>query len=109
MSDSATAPAPEPSVGNRALARGITATWWYTVSGVLSFELVLVFMWTLLLVQLNVPAEQIIVVAVGSILWFGSTVLLLLQYRHRDSTVGLMPQWRGTLVPVLVAVAFGAT
>ena len=37
----------DPPPGARQLARGITATWWYTFSAVVFLELFLVLIWTL--------------------------------------------------------------
>lgn len=89
--------------------KGISATWWYTFSGVLMIQLVVAFLWTtMLFAALDSPVAGG-VIAVGALLWCATSVPLLLQYRHRDNTAGLGAGLRATLLPVAVAVAFGVT
>ncbi|WP_309127136.1 histidine kinase [Microbacterium sp.] len=90
------------------ISRGITATWWYTFSGVLMFQLVVAFVWTTVLFNAVDNAAIGAVVGVGGLIWCGSAVPLLLQYRHRDDAAGLTAGWRGTLLPLTIAVAYGA-
>lgn len=96
-----------PPPGSRQLARGITATWWYTLGGVLFMELMLVFFWTAL--AFAVPGTTVpgIVVGASGLVWCASTILLLRHYRHRfDAEPGIA---RTTvLLPMAIAVAFGA-
>lgn len=92
--------------GARQLARGIIATWWYTVSGVLFLELMLVFFWTVLAFAEPESIVPGMIVAVGGLIWWASTALLLRDYRHRvDAEPGVA--WRSILLPMTVAVAFG--
>lgn len=92
--------------GARQLARGIIATWWYTVSGVLFLELMLVFFWTVLAFAEPESIAPGMIVAIGGLIWWASTALLLRDYRHRvDAEPGVA--WRSILLPMTVAVAFG--
>lgn len=92
--------------GARQLARGIVATWWYTVAGVLFLELMLVFFWTVLALAEPESIVPGVVIGVGGLIWCASTALLLRDYRHRvDAEPGVA--WRRILLPMTVAVAFG--
>lgn len=91
------------------ISRGISATWWYTFSGVMFFQLVVVFVWaTVLFSALDDPVIGA-VVGIGGLIWCGSAVPLLLQYRHRDDAAGLGSGLRAALLPLIIAVAYGAT
>lgn len=93
--------------GSRRLSQSITATWWYTVSGVMVFQVMIVLIWSSLLVGLGVSAGLFAVIVAGGVAWCVTTVPLLLQYRHRDDTAGPIAGWRGSVAPLAVAVAFG--
>ena len=97
----------DPGPGARHLARGITATWWYTVTAVLFIELMLVGAWTGIAVALDLSGGALLVVGIGGIVWTASTFPLLLDYRHRID-VGPGVTWSRLLAPALVAVAYGA-
>lgn len=97
----------DPGPGARHLARGITATWWYTVTAVLFIELMLVGAWTGIAVALDLSGGALLVVGIGGIVWTASTFPLLLDYRHRID-VGPGVAWSRLLAPALVAVAYGA-
>lgn len=101
-------PAPvSPSPGARQLSRGVTATWWYTATAVISFELALVAAWTIITLAVDTRGFSGLTVGVGGLLWTASTVPLLIDYRHRlDAEPGV--RWARLLVPILVAVAYGA-
>lgn len=90
------------------ISKGISATWWYTVSGVMAFQVLVVLIWLGVFASVGTPAT-IIAVAGGGLIWCLSTVPLLLTYRHRDDAAGLLPGWRGVILPLLVAVVFGVT
>lgn len=97
----------DPGPGARQLARGITATWWYTVIAVLFIELMLVGAWTGIAAALDLSGMDLLLVGVGGIVWTASTLPLLLDYRHRtDAGPGVA--WPRLLVPAVVAVAYGA-
>ena len=87
------------------MSRGVTVTWWYTLSGVMGFNLSLVLFWSLMLVGWGEPLGEVLFVGLGGLVWTASTLPLLFDYRHRDeSTVTLR---RRIIVPVLVAFAYG--
>jgi two-component system sensor histidine kinase DesK len=90
----------------RATARGVGAAWWYTASAILFFELVLVLTWTGTLQQGDVHSVGVGAVVIGGLLWCGSTVPLLLAYRHRTGETTAV-QWRTVLVPLVIAVGYG--
>ncbi|MET0860655.1 MAG: histidine kinase [Microbacterium sp.] len=88
------------------LNRSITATWWYTVSGVVFLEFTLVGIWAVTLLGVRSERAAALVVAVGGLVWLASTVALLLDYRRADgANLSFRPV---VLVPLAVAVAFGA-
>lgn len=96
----------DPGPGARQLARGITATWWYTVGGVVFIELMLVAAWLGIAVALDRSGVALLVVGVGGVLWAASTVLLLVDYRHRvDAGPGV--GWVRLAVPTVVALIYG--
>lgn len=96
----------EPSPGARQLSRGVTATWWYTASAVVMFELALVAAWTLVTLAIDRQGFSALVVGVGGLLWSASTLPLLADYRHRlDAEPGV--RWLRLAVPFLVAVVYG--
>lgn len=67
------------------LTRGVQATWWYTLSAVLVFQVMLVFIWTILLIPRGATAMGVVVLA-GAV-WIASTVPLLRAYRHRADQI----------------------
>lgn len=96
----------EPSPGARQLSRGITATWWYTVTAVMFLQLMLVFAWTGIVAAQDLRGLLILATAGGGLLWCASTVMLLFDYRHRvDAEPGV--RWRRIAIPLLVAAAYG--
>ncbi|WP_260857384.1 sensor histidine kinase [Microbacterium sp. 1.5R] len=99
-------PLGDPPPGARALARGITATWWYTVTAVVFIEVFLVFAWALRVLATPVEPAAIVVVGIGGIVWLASTTVLLSAYRHRVENGPGFP-WARIAVPLLVAVVYG--
>ncbi|MFB8189504.1 sensor histidine kinase [Microbacterium sp. NPDC055988] len=96
----------EPSPGARQLSRGVTATWWYTASAVVMFEVALVAAWTLVMLAIDRQGFSALVVGGGGLLWSASTLPLLADYRHRlDAEPGV--RWLRLAVPFLVAVVYG--
>ena len=89
------------------LTRGVTVTWWYTVSGVLFIELVLMLAWMGALAELGRPTAAVLGVGAGGIAWTASTLLLLFDYRHRTDA---SPRASGTrlIAPLAAAIGFGA-
>ncbi|MFD5214158.1 sensor histidine kinase [Microbacterium sp. NPDC058345] len=90
------------------ISRGISATWWYTFSGVMFFQLMVVFVWTTVLFSTLQNSAIGAVVGIGGLIWCGSAVPLLLRYRHRDDAAGLASGLRAALLPLIIAVAYGA-
>jgi two-component system sensor histidine kinase DesK len=90
----------------RATARGVGAAWWYTVSAIVFFELVLVLTWTSALVQGGVQSVAAGAVVIGGVLWCGSTAPLLLAYRHRTGDPTAV-RWRTVLIPIVIAIGYG--
>ncbi|WP_230114455.1 sensor histidine kinase [Microbacterium oxydans] len=96
----------EPTPGARQLSRGITATWWYTASAIVMFEVVMVMSWTFVALADARHDAAALVIAIGGIIWSASTIVLLVDYRHRlDAEPGIA--WRRLALPMLVAVAYG--
>lgn len=96
----------EPSPGARQLARGITATWWYTASAVMFFEAFLLLFWTLGVFAARAEGSAILSVGVGGVVWWLSTLLLLSDYRHRvDAEPGVA--WTRIALPMLIAIGAG--
>ncbi|MDO9395302.1 MAG: histidine kinase [Herbiconiux sp.] len=90
----------------RSTSRGVTATWWYTVSAIAFLELMVVLLWVATLVAAGLPAPALLTVLIGGLLWFASTAPLLRAYRHRTGETTSLPR-RSILVPLLVAVVYG--
>jgi two-component system sensor histidine kinase DesK len=86
--------------------RGVTATWWYTLSGVLFFEAMVVFIWLAAVVEVGGTSASLVVIGVGGLAWIASTVALLLDYRHRTDE-GTWVRWRRLLAPLLIAAVYG--
>ena len=99
------APGPR-SLPVRATSRGVHVTWWYTVSAIVFFQLVVVLTWAATLLQGGLGDVPSFAVLIGGILWCASTVPLLVAYRHRTGEPAAM-QWRTLLLPMAVAVGYG--
>lgn len=100
------APVGDPPPGARQLARGITATWWYTFSAVVFVELFLVFIWTLRVFVEPGGAVVPLVVGIGGLVWWLSTMPLLADYRRRlDAEAGI--PWARIAAPLLIAIGYG--
>ncbi|HWV49492.1 MAG TPA: histidine kinase [Microbacterium sp.] len=89
----------------RRLARGITATWWYTASAIVFLELTLALITVAAVAQTGGDLWTITIVLVTGLMWWGATLVLLLQYRHRDDTAGTGP-WRRIVLPLAIAVLY---
>ena len=100
--------APPPAIASRRLSQGITATWWYTASGVMFFQLTVAFVLMSVFIGMRVEPQVLIVAAVASLVWCASSVPLLVQYRHRDDTAGPVAGWRSIIIPIAIGLAFGA-
>lgn len=100
------ASAGDPPPGAGQLARGITATWWYTFLAVVFVELFLVFIWTLRVFVEPGGAVVPLVVGIGGLVWWVSTMPLLADYRRRlDAEAGI--PWARIAAPLLIAIGYG--
>lgn len=100
------APLGDPPPGARQLARGITATWWYTFSAVVFLELFLVFVWSVRVFVEPGGALAPLIVAIGGLVWWSSTIPLLTDYRRRRDAEAGVP-WGRIAVPLLIAIVYG--
>lgn len=88
------------------LSRGVTATWWYTLSGIVFFEVMLVFVWAAALLDRGDGFGPALTVFIGGLVWAGATVQLLLDYRNTAELTASARRRRAT-VPLAVSVAYG--
>ena len=88
------------------LSRGVTATWWYTLSAVVFLEGMVVLVWTGALVEVGAGGATLLVVGLGGVAWTTSTLPLLLDYRHRTDE-GTWARWPRLLAPLSVAAVYG--
>ncbi len=102
------APASDAGLSTSAISitRSITATWWYTVAGILFMEAVVAPLWLEAMIGLDAPQPTYLVVFIAGIVWWVSTFFLLLDYRDRrsDHAVARRARW---LVPLVVALVVG--
>ena len=91
----------------RRLNRGVTATWWYTVSAIIFFELVIVCVWLVTLLDAGMATGVLLGIGIGGLLWLVSTLPLLFDYRHRTDAAA-SPPWRRPLAPLMGAGLYGA-
>lgn len=98
--------ADESSLGAVHLTRGVNATWWYTATAVLFIELMLIGFWVLVVAATDLGGGIVLFLAVGGVVWCASTLLLLLDYRHRIDAGPGVP-WRRLAIPLVVAAVFG--
>jgi two-component system sensor histidine kinase DesK len=97
---------PASTPGARQLARGISATWWYTATAIVFFELMLVLGWMGVGFSTDRGLVEGLTIGIGGIVWCASTVLLLKDYRHRsDAEPGMV--WRTLAAPLAIAVLYG--
>ncbi|GAA1931564.1 histidine kinase [Microbacterium aoyamense] len=88
------------------LARGVTATWWYTVSTVIFLEVFLVLIWTGALAERGADIGVAVTVGASGLVWAAATVMLLLDYRQRTEAAPWARAGR-LIAPLAVSVAFG--
>lgn len=88
------------------LARHISATWWYTASGVLFWQAPLILAWVAMLLHVGSAVGPAVVVGVGGIAWIAASVPLVLAYR-RDDSGAPRTRWRSLLAPMMVGLGYG--
>lgn len=88
------------------LSRGVTATWWYTLSGIVFFEVMLVFVWATALLDRGDGFGPALTVFLGGLVWAGATVPLLLDYRNTAELTAAARR-RRAIAPLAVSVAYG--
>lgn len=93
------------ATGGRRMRGRIAAAWWYTVAGVLMFEVLMALLIVSMAASLTHDGAQIALVAVGSLVWIAATVPLLIAYRGRDESD---PVRRRTLALLLLCALCGA-
>ena len=99
--------ATEPrSLPVRSTSRGVRVTWWYTASAIMFFELTLVLTWAATVRAGGFDILPTWAVLIGGLLWCGSTVPLILAYRHRTGEPTAV-QWRIIALPISTAIAYG--
>ena len=92
--------------GRLRLTRGITATWWYTVSAVVFLEFMIVVVWIGALVEAGRSTAVIATVGLGGLVWWLSTFVLMRDYRQRTEHEQFVPRPL-VLVSLLIAACFG--
>lgn len=93
--------------GSALLARGVTATWFYTVSALLVFEVGVVLATVSVLIGFDARAPIIgVSIGIAGLVWVAATVALLVDYRHRTDS-GPLVRWQRQLLPLLVTAAYG--
>lgn len=93
------------ATGGRRMRGRITAAWWYTVAGVLAFEVIMALLIVSVSASLTDSGLEVALVAIGSAIWVAATVPLLIAYRGRDETD---PVRGRTLALLLVCALCGA-
>ncbi|MFC8683367.1 sensor histidine kinase [Microbacterium ureisolvens] len=88
------------------LSRGISATWWYTASGVLLFELAVTLVWVLTLLEAGRPSPVLAAIGAAGLVWTASTAVLLQYYRHRTDE-SPWARWPRLLAPLVIAAVIG--
>lgn len=88
------------------LSRGVTATWWYTFSGIVLFEVMLVFVWATALLDRGDGLGPALTVFIGGLVWAGATVPLLLDYRNTAELTAAARR-RRAIAPLGVSVVYG--
>jgi two-component system sensor histidine kinase DesK len=92
--------------GRLRLSRGITATWWYTVSAVVFLEFMIVAVWTGALAGAGRSTAVIATVGLGGLVWWLSTFVLMRDYRQRTEHEQFVPRPL-VLVSLVIAACFG--
>lgn len=92
--------------GARALSRGISATWWYTLTGVMFFEIVIVIAWTTTLHAAGGRLPGVIVVGLGGLVWVAATLVGVVAHRPHVEADAEVTRLRWA-IPLGVSVCYG--
>jgi two-component system sensor histidine kinase DesK len=106
QADTRTVGKASPAPSREVTARAVTATWWYTIAGVMFFELVVVLVWAATFSQAGIHQGKVIAFLSGGLVWILSTISLLRTYRHRTGEATSV-DWRSILLPMVVAAGYG--
>ncbi|WP_453985414.1 sensor histidine kinase [Brevibacterium casei] len=77
--------AADPSRGARQLARGISATWWYTVIGVIVYEALVVTGWVIVSAKSAAADSTTAILGAAGLVWVLSTAWLLASHRRSET------------------------
>lgn len=77
--------AADPSRGARQLARGISATWWYTVIGVIVYEVLVVTGWVIVSAKSAAADSTTAILGAAGLVWVLSTAWLLASHRRSET------------------------
>ncbi|GGF42469.1 hypothetical protein GCM10010922_17460 [Microbacterium sorbitolivorans] len=91
--------------GSFELARGIWATWWYTVSAVLLFEVFLIAAWASAWGTPAGATEVDPIALILGVVWLAATFWILTAYRRREEQGPLLPRRYLPALAVCAAVA----
>jgi two-component system sensor histidine kinase DesK len=106
---SAAGPDADASANARAavrLSRGVTATWWHTLGGIVFLEVVLVFVWATALLERGDGLGPVLTVFIGGLVWTGATVPLLLDHRNTAELTAAARR-RRAIAPLAISLAYG--
>lgn len=92
--------------GAGALNRGISATWWYTLSGIAFFGIAIVIAWVFTLFAVGAPNSTLMVAAAGGVIWIGAYIALTLRHRIGVEAAARPAGW---MIPLGICIAFGIT
>ncbi|MBP3044830.1 sensor histidine kinase [Arthrobacter jiangjiafuii] len=101
----ATVSAAAEARGSLRLTRSISATWTFTATSILIFELLMVFFTVAVLVDGGSGGAAAAGVGAAGLLWTAATLLPLLDYRHRTDAAPIMSVRH--LAPLLMAAIYG--
>ena len=104
----ATVSAAAEARGALRLTRSISATWPFTATSILAFELLTVFFTVAVLLEEDVGGAAAAGVAAAGLLWIAATLLPLLDYRQRADLTPMVTA-RRHLAPLLIAAIYGLT
>ncbi len=87
--------------------RGVRATWWYTLTALVFFELLVTGLWMLDQLERGETSAAGVVTAGLGLLWCAATVVLMRDYRHRMIEDPPVLSRRGWLALAVISVTAG--